>query len=649
MKGINIVNLIVYIVVTVALAVTTFLSSAVYGSWWFSALWVVFALVLALSIFATRMWLNAGRFILHLSLLAMLGGGLLTWITQTEGIVKIEPGESVTDYVDKKGRSHPLPTALKLERFETVYYPGGVVPRDYVSHLLVDGKKETVSMNNILDLKGYRVLQFSYDNEGATVLSVNHDPYGIFLSYAGYILFAIGGLWLLLSKNGRFRRLLKQTAFAAMLLSACSQNLSASTIAGVPRASADSLRSQQVLYNGRIVTFNTLAHDVILKIYGKESYRGLTPEQTLLSLKFFPDKWKDEQLILVKEKSVSDALGIDGKYACLSDLFDSDGNYKVERLYMTLGKDNVRAVENLDEKVGIILTLLSGELITPRPEDMMPLSENRVRMELVYNSIPFTKLIFMILFSGFIFGMIGYIVVRGNKSTVGALAWMTLHIPMVLLAIATCLSITCFVFQWYLSDRFPIANTFETLQFVVIMVEVILLVAARRNALLLPLGMLAAGALALVTHLVASNPVVTQLMPVLHSGWLSLHVTLVMTSYALLGFTFVVAVAGLVMPSSAERMRTLATCMLYPGVYLLGLGIFTGAVWANVSWGQYWSWDPKETWALITLLVYALPLHPSMLPLHKTKSFLAYMLFAILSIAMTYFGVNYLDSLHAYN
>lgn len=639
MKKQNRLVLTVYMVVTVVLAVTTFLSPRVYGSWWFVALWILFAVILGMSMFATRMWCNAGRFLLHLSFLAMLGGGLLTWLTQMEGKVRIEPGQTVDSFIDGKGHSHKLPSPVSLTRFETEFYPGDVVPRDYVSYLTIDGENVKVSMNNIYELKGYRFLQFSYDSEGATVLAVNHDPYGIFLSYAGYVMFAVGGLLILLSKKGNFRRLLRQISACIVLIFAASGNVGASTIDGVPRAAADSMRHQQVVYNGRVVTFNTLSRDVLLKIYGKTSYRGLTSEQVLLSLKLFPDKWKDEPLILIKEKNISKALGIKGKYASLSELFDENGNYLVERLYYTLGQDNVRAVENLDEKVGIILTLYSGDLIKPRTDELHPLSNVRVKAELLYNSIPFTRIIFILLFIGFFVGMASQIL-----RNVGLLR----RLPLVILVIAIVFSSVCFAFQWYLSKRLPIANTFETLQFVVIMVELMLLF-ARKNILLMSLGLLMGGALALVAHLVASNPVVTQLMPVLHSGWLSLHVTLVMISYAILGFTFVVSLAGLIMPSSEARMEILARCMLYPGVYLLGLGIFTGAVWANVSWGQYWSWDPKETWALVTLLVYALPLHASFAPLRKPRVFLAYLVFAVLSIAMTYFGVNYLNSLHAYN
>ncbi len=412
------IKLIIYIAVTAVPAVTTFLSPTVYGSWWFIALWGAFALVLLLSICTTRMWRNAGRFIFHLSFLAMLGGGLLTYLTKVDGHIRIEPGQTVSSFIDRKGTKHDLPHAIKLDKFEIVYYPGGIVPRDYVSHIEIDGVKATVSMNHIFNLNGFHLLQLSYDDSGATVLSINHDPYGLYLSYAGYLMFAIGGLMLLLSKKGRFRRLLRRVSAAAGLLLAFGFNASASTIDGVPLEHADSLKSQQVIYNGRTVTFNTLSRDILLKIYGKATYRGLTSEQTLLSLKLFPDKWKYEPLIKIKEKTVSDVLGINGKYASLSDLFDTDGNYKVDKLYVTLGSENRRAVEDLDEKVGIILTLFSGELIVIRPDNVEPLSDTHIKIELLYNSIPFTKIIFMILMTGFVIGMVLYLVSLSLKKKI---------------------------------------------------------------------------------------------------------------------------------------------------------------------------------------------------------------------------------------
>ena len=121
-------------------------------------------------------------------------------------------------------------------------------------------------------------------------------------------------------------------------------------------------------------------------------------------------------------------------------------------------------------------------------------------------------------------------------------------------------------------------------------------------------------------------------MPVLHSPWLSAHVSIIMMSYALLVLSIV-----------ERRLLRLA-------VFFLAAGIFLGAIWANVSWGTYWSWDPKESWALITLLVYSVPLHSESLPwFRSTRNYRIYSLMALCCLLMTYFGVNYLlGGMHSY-
>ena len=100
-----------------------------------------------------------------------------------------------------------------------------------------------------------------------------------------------------------------------------------------------------------------------------------------------------------------------------------------------------------------------------------------------------------------------------------------------------------------------------------------------------------------------------------------------------------------------ERLKGLSMAMLYPAVALLAIGIFVGAVWANISWGNYWSWDPKEVWALITLLIYMAPLHGSIWKkFQKPLFYHIYSILAILSVLITYFGVNLvLGGVHAYN
>ncbi|MBO6024428.1 MAG: cytochrome c biogenesis protein CcsA [Bacteroidales bacterium] len=143
------------------------------------------------------------------------------------------------------------------------------------------------------------------------------------------------------------------------------------------------------------------------------------------------------------------------------------------------------------------------------------------------------------------------------------------------------------------------------------------------------------------------------LLPVLRSPFFSIHISTIVTAYALLLGILVVGVIALVKPKDLarmERLKSLSTAMLYPAVALLAFGIFIGAIWANVSWGNYWSWDPKEVWALITLLIYAAPLHEKLWKsFQKPLFFHIYGILAISSVFFTYFGVNLLlGGVHAY-
>jgi ABC-type transport system involved in cytochrome c biogenesis permease subunit len=143
------------------------------------------------------------------------------------------------------------------------------------------------------------------------------------------------------------------------------------------------------------------------------------------------------------------------------------------------------------------------------------------------------------------------------------------------------------------------------------------------------------------------------LLPVLRSPFFSLHISTIVTAYALLLAIMIVGIVAVIKPKNSERLarlKALSTEMLYPAVALLAIGIFIGAIWANVSWGNYWSWDPKEVWALITLLVYAAPLHEKLWKtFQKPLFFHIYCILAFLSVLFTYFGVNLLlGGVHAY-
>ena len=140
-------------------------------------------------------------------------------------------------------------------------------------------------------------------------------------------------------------------------------------------------------------------------------------------------------------------------------------------------------------------------------------------------------------------------------------------------------------------------------------------------------------------------------MPVLRSPLLFLRMFPIMVSYALFGVLALLGFAGLLVRKDvSERLRNVSRVILCPAVFLLTFGTFLGAVWANISWGNYWAWDPKETWALVTLLVYSFPLHGKALKAFDNPRFFhAFTLAAFLCVLVTYFGVNLLlGGMHSY-
>jgi ABC-type transport system involved in cytochrome c biogenesis permease subunit len=228
-----------------------------------------------------------------------------------------------------------------------------------------------------------------------------------------------------------------------------------------------------------------------------------------------------------------------------------------------------------------------------------------------------------------------------------------------------------FILRWIAGGHVPMAGSFDSMNLLALSICVITLiitmVETRRAAslqdtgnkyeIVLPAGLLMTGIVLLVQMMGGSNPPITHLMPVLSSPLLSLHVTVIMIAYALLFFIMLNGLSAVIVrmtqPTNTqylERLRDISLIMLYPAVALLAAGIFIGAVWANISWGNYWSWDPKEVWALITLLVYIAPLHSTLWKsFQKPLFFHLYCILAFLSVLITYFGVNMLlGGMHSY-
>ena len=279
------------------------------------------------------------------------------------------------------------------------------------------------------------------------------------------------------------------------------------------------------------------------------------------------------------------------------------------------------------------------QLIKPLPQNMEPISESRINAEIFYNNVPFAKFFFMATLS---LSVIFLVVVIWQKRANAAM-------PIVASILLT-FQLIGYNLKWYIAQSIPLSNGPETMQFLSIFILFIALILYRRNQFILPLAMLLAGFFGLVAHIGSSNPTITPLVPVLNSPWLSIHVSVIMISYAFLALTMLISIIALCVKSEQERLMWLNKALLYPGVFLLSAGIFLGAVWANVSWGRYWGWDPKEVWALITMLIYAIPMHSSLIPLfNRPKPFHIFIILSFLSVLFTYFGVNYLlGGLHSY-
>lgn len=677
--------LFLYIAWVVLLAVATFVGQAcgtafvsrhIYHTPWFCLGWGLLAALTVYACVRTRLWRRLPLLLLHASFLVILAGALLTFLWGRQGYVHLVEGKSVRHFIESDTRRLlPLPFALSLDSFRITHYPGTDAPQDYVTHLRVSGgagrpgeRTATVSMNRIFVCDGYRFYQSSYDPDGqGSWLSVNHDPWGIGVTYAGYALLGLSMLWVLLARSGGFRRLLRHPllrrgGFLLLLWGWAGAGVSAQAQAHrlpvLTRHQADSLAAVQVIYHDRVVPLNTLARDFVLKLTGKPAYKGLTPEQVVGGWLLHPEVWKDEPMIRIKSAALRERLGVAGDYACLSDLFDGT-KYRLQELWDAASARPEqkspweKALVETDEQVGLILMLQNGTLIQPLPTDgrVPPLSDGAVRAELLYNRIPFSQLLFMFNLSvGLLaFGWLLYKGLRRPSASLRGRRWVEGGFTAALWA-ALCVQALGYGLRWYIGGRIPLSNGYETMQFLALVTLLLSCLFRRRFSFTLPFGFLLSGFALLVSHLGQMNPQITPLMPVLVSPWLSSHVSLIMMSYALFAFMLLNGILALCVRREAVRLMLLSRLLLYPAAFFLGAGIFLGAIWANVSWGHYWSWDPKEVWALITLMVYAIPFHAGSLPVFRRPLFFhLYLICSFLTVLMTYFGVNYvLGGMHSY-
>lgn len=292
-------------------------------------------------------------------------------------------------------------------------------------------------------------------------------------------------------------------------------------------------------------------------------------------------------------------------------------------------------------------------------------SVTSVKAELIYNKIPFTTVLFMInLTMGFVTLLYAIYRLIRKHSQVSKSDRVTSVISLAILGLSFSGLTYCEILRWIISGTIPMANGYETMLLLAWLVMLFSLIAYHRFHILLTFGFLLSGFFLLVSHIGQMDPQITPVMPVLSSPLLSIHVSIIMISFALLSLTFICGLVSLIlygihqvfcsdksrMEAQLSSLHLLSQLFLYPAIATLGIGIFIGAIWANVSWGQYWSWDPKEVWALITFMFYAVALHTNSFPVFRTPLYYhLYIIMAFCMILMTYFGVNYfLGGMHSY-
>ncbi len=653
-----------------------------------------------------------------------------------------------------------LPFSLKLNKFELERYPGSMSPASYASEVeLIDEQRGIhmpyrIFMNHVLEHRGYRFFQSSYDmDEKGTILSVNNDP-GTIWAYIGYVLLGIGMFWSLFSRSNRFNRLSKIAQEAARKKDALAALFLALSLFGMTTLRADDLKEITSLdkvtathfgkiviqdNSGRMKPIDTLNHEILAKIARSDSFVidgvKLDVNQIILGMMSKPDTYQNIELIRTKNEEINSLIGIDknATFAKFAQFFQDPASlsgYKLQDAVESAARKEPKnrdkfdsAVLDVDERLNITYAVFAGTLFKMWPEQnnlsskwfatvealqsfkqdealairdiayhffssldnattsgkwddvngaidkiiayqkangsaILP-SDKRIEMEMLYNKVnifeqsyPYYLLIgFMLLIASFI------------KILKPKLNIKLINNTSLLLLLALFLAHTFgLALRWYVAGHAPWSDGYESMIYISWATILSGFIFARKSSITLAATAVLTGLILFVAHLNWMNPQVTNLVPVLNSYWLSIHVAVITASYgflglgSLLGFIVLLLFALLNQKNEAhislsiKELNAITEMSLMVGLAFLTLGNFIGGVWANESWGRYWGWDPKETWAMVTILVYAVVIHTRFIKsIHSEFNFAVMALLAYSSVIMTYFGVNYyLAGMHSY-
>ncbi len=658
-----------------------------------------------------------------------------------------------------------LTFALRLNDFIAEKYPGTESSySSFMSKITVEDETTfdyDIYMNHVLDHKGYRFFQASFSpDEKGTVLSVNHDWWGTYLTYAGYIMLYLSMIGIFFIGKTRFKDLSRSLDKINLKKQGLTVLLMLLSLYGLKGYSQSSIQAQQSAIDfdsiitsdafpvehaekfgtliiqdagGRMKPANTFSSELLRKVSKSDTYQGLNSDQVLLSIMNNPAVWYNVPMIYLKRgnDSLRAILGLDTsrKYAPLLSFFDAEGNYKIttqlEEAYRTAVPNQFQKdFIEIDKRVNLMYSALEGKIMrffpVPNEENnnwvsypelaeagftgkdslyvrnILPLyfqslrlaqqdkdysqaenllesihgfqkkfgaqvlpSEQKIKAEILYNNYDiFKKLFSWYLYAGVLFFILLLLQIFKSNQLI---SWLVKGFKILLLFLFI-LHTGGLAARWFISGHAPWSDAYESMIYVAWATQFFGLVFGRKSAITMASTAFVAGMILMIAHWNWMDPAIANLQPVLDSYWLMIHVAVIVGSYGPFALGMIIGVVALLLmviasPQNKQKIKLqikeltiINELALTVGLIMLTIGNFLGGMWANESWGRYWGWDPKETWALISIMVYAFVIHMRLIPgLRGPWIFNLMSVVAFASILMTFFGVNfYLVGLHSY-
>ena len=669
-----------------------------------------------------------------------------------------------------------LPFEVKLNDFIAERYPG--TEKSYSSFeskvTVFDPEQDDfdfhIYMNNILNHRGYKFFQASFDpDEKGTVLSVNHDYWGTWFTYLGYYLLYFGLMAILISKNARMESLRRQldkikkkksklvmlvlfmfslNGFSQTPHTSDHNNVRPSTLQldsilklNITPVSETDRLGQLVIQDadGRMKPVNTYASELLRKLSKKDTYNDFDANQVFLSMQESPQLWYNVPIIFLKAKkadTIRTLLGLKNtaKYAALVDFLDPNLNYKLgpylDDAYSAQVPTAIQKIfKETDQRVSLLFNTLEGSTLRlfPIPDDEnnkwvssnefregayklqdslygnfiktgfmaymatlqkdkvlgvdfsksqqlldaikktqikyggdTMLSEDKIKTEVLYNRYDiFKKLFEYYMYASTLMFLLLIFQIFKDRSTYINLSVKIFKYTILGLFVLHTLGL---IARWYISGHAPWSDAYESMIYVAWATMAFGVMLGLKSDLTFASTAFVTAMILMIAHWNWMDPSIGNLQPVLDSYWLMIHVAIIVGSYGPLTLGMILGLITLLlmilttsknkekMALNIKELTIINEMALTVGLVMLTIGNFLGGMWANESWGRYWGWDPKETWALISIMIYAFVIHMRLIPgLRSRFGFSVASVLAFGSIMMTYFGVNfYLAGLHSY-